>query len=170
MADIFIDCEWIENEYITILGAYCYGQKGIQLYEGTLTKKKFIQFLNLRSNNGNLRTFLFCHGPDIGRIENFFDLDLKNRFWCVNTITAFKTFTSFQDAGLGHLEQYFQLPRRYALTSDEINELWNSENPANRQIVLEYNWEDCVNLWKLIRILKKEYRVTTRDLKSIAMK
>ncbi len=170
MAKVFIDCEWIEGDYLTILGAYSYGQDKFQLYDETLTRRRFSRFLNICTNrSGGSETFLFCHGPDIGRIESFFDMYLKKDYYCINTITAFRTFTTFRDTSLGHLEEYFEFPRRYALTTNEMKDLWNSGNEDNRRIVLKYNWDDCTNLWRLVRIVMKEYNVTIGDLKRIAM-
>ncbi len=170
MADVFIDCEWVEDDYLTILGAYSYGQDRFQLYDETLTKRRFSRFLNICSERSKGATFLFCHGPDIGKIEKHFDLDLKQNYYCINTITAFKRFTRFQNVSLRHLEQYFNLPRKYALSNADINRLWKSGDWNKRRIVLDYNWEDCINLWRLIKILMGEYGVTRGDLKNIAMR
>lgn len=169
MADVFLDCEWILGDYFTILGAYSYGQDRFQLYDETLTRNRLSRFLNICSEHGRKEIFLFCHGPDIGRIERFLDLDLRNYYHCINTVTAFQTYTYFKDRTLGHLEQYFGLPRKYAFTTDEIRKLWNSEREKERRRVLAYNWEDCKNLWRLVRKLIKEYGVTRGDLKAIAM-
>lgn len=170
MTDVFIDCEWILREYLTILGAYSPGQSRFQLYDKTLTRNKFSRFLNrCRNRSGSRYTLLFCHGPDMGRIKKKFNLRLKQDYYCINTVTAFNTFTQFRDASLGHLEQYFGLPRKYALTSSEMSNLWKSNSWKDRRIVLEYNWEDCVNLWRLVNVLKKEYNVTRSDFKKIAM-
>ena len=113
--------------------------------------------------------FLFCHGPDIGKIENFFDINLKNRYYCVNTIKAFKRFTRFQCARLKHLESYFAIPRKYDLYYKEINILWNSGKKYKKKIVLDYNKDDCINLWRMVRLLIRDYGVTRSDLRSIAM-
>jgi len=94
MADVFIDCEWIQGEYLTILGAYSFGQGRFQLYDETLTRNRFSRFLNSCYNrSGSRYTFLFCHGPDIGRVMEYFDLRLKQDYYCINTVTAFNTFT-----------------------------------------------------------------------------
>jgi len=170
MADIFIDCEWVQGDYLTILGAYSPGQDRFQLYGKKLTRNRFSRFLNRSSNRNPSRyTFLFCHGPDIGRIKRKFNLRLKQDWYCINTVTAFNDFTRFRARDLGHLERYFGLPRKYALSSYEISNLWSSNNRRNRKIVLEYNWEDCMNLWRLVNILKTEYNVTRSDFKDIAM-
>ena len=170
MADIFIDCEWIQGGYLTILGAYSPGQSRFQLYDRTLTRNRLCRFLNRCCNrSGSRYTFLFCHGPDMGRIIKYFNLRLKEDYYCINTVTAFNTFTQFRDVSLGHLEQYFGLPRKYALSSSEISNSWKSNSWWGRRIVLEYNWEDCVNLWRLVNVLKDEYNVTRGDFKTIAM-
>lgn len=170
MADVFIDCEWIGGEYLTILGAYSLGQNRFQLYGNKLTRNRFSRFLNQCSERSGFRyTLLFCHGPDLGRITKLFNLKLKRNYYCINTVTAFNTFTQFRNKTLGHLERYFGLPRKYAFTSSEMRQLWESNGWKKRRKVLEYNWEDCVNLWRLVNILKNEYSVTRSDLKSIAM-
>ena len=171
MADIFIDCEWIEGEYLTILGAYSLGRSRFQLYGKKLTRNRFSRFLNrCCDRSGSRYTFLFCHGPDIGRVKKEFNLRLKKDYYCINTVTAFNTFTQFRNRSLGHLEQYFGLPRKYALSSSEIRDLWNSGSRRALRTVLEYNWEDCLNLWRLVNILKNYYGVTRSDFKKIEMK
>jgi len=166
MADVFIDCEWIQGEDLTILGAYSPGQSRFQLYDKMLTRNRFSRFLNRCCNrSGSRYTFLFCHGPDIGKIKKKFKLRLKQDYYCINTVTAFNTFTQFRDASLGHLEQYFGLPRKYALSSYEISKFWRSNSWKKRRIVLEYNLADCVNLWRLVNLLNDEYNVTRSDFK-----
>ena len=171
MADVFIDCEWNPGEDVTILGAYSPGQSRFQLYGERLTRNRFSRFINLcRARNNSQYTFLFCHGPDVGRLQKKFSLKLKHDYFCINTITAFNTFTQFQNASLGHLERYFGLARRYAPSSFEIRNLWNSKDWKKRKIVLEYNWEDCINLWRLVNVLKDRYGVTRSKFKEIEMK
>ncbi|TET79939.1 hypothetical protein E3J38_06530 [candidate division TA06 bacterium] len=168
MADVFIDCEWVSGEYLTILGAYSFGQRKLQLYDKTLTAGRFTRFL-ARCCARAPGVFLFAHGPDIGRIERYFGLDLKKQYCCVNTQTAFRKFTNFRNVSLDHLEKHFGLPRRHILSATDIDVLWTSGNRTDRRQVLEYNHEDCMNLWRLIRILKREHGITKAELKSIAM-
>lgn len=170
MADVFIDCEWIQGDYLTILGAYSHGQSRFQLYDKKLTRNRISRFLNRCCEcSGSRYTFLFCHGPDVGRIMKEFGLKLKRNYYCINTITAFNVFTQFRNVSLGHLERYFELPRKYALSSSDIRDYWVSRSWWQRRIVLEYNWEDCMNLWRLVNVLKNMYGVTRSDFKSIAM-
>ena len=96
-------------------------------------------------------------------------INLKNRYYCVNTIKAFKIFTRFQCARLKHLESYFTIPRKYDLYYKEINILWNSGKKYKKKIVLDYNKDDCINLWRMVRLLIRDYGVTRSDLRSIAM-
>lgn len=171
MADVYLDCEWIGGDYLTIVGACSYGQPRFQLYGDTLTRNRLSRFLNLcLERSGKSENFLFCHGPDIGRIEQHFGMNLKSRFYCVSTITAFQRYTKFEDVSLTHLERYFELERRYALSPQEMSELWNSRKSRDKRVVLNYNWEDCVNLRRLVAILKKEYSVTPGKLKEISMR
>lgn len=170
MADVYLDCEWVTGKYLTILGAYSYGQSRFQLYDKTLTRNRFSRFLNLCSCDCPGSILIFCHGPDIGRVEEYFGLDLKIYYPCVNVVTAFKRFTNFKSAPLGHLERHFGLSRRYAFESHEIDQYWRYCGKEGKKIVLEYNWEDCLNLWRLVKTLRSEYHVTNGELCEIAMK
>ena len=170
MADVFIDCEWTNGDYITVLGAYSFGQDRFQLFDTKLTRNRFSRFINCcNERNPSHYVFLFCHGPDVGKIMNYFNLKLKQNYYCINTVTAFNRFTRFKEKSLGYLEQKFGLTRTHALSSSEISTLWNSDNPSERQIVLDYNWDDCLNLWRLVNILKTHYGVTRSDFKQISM-
>ena len=170
MADVFIDCEWIGGDYLTILGAYSLGQSRFQLFGKTLTRRRLSRFLNLCCGRNRSRDILlFCHGPDLGRIRREFDLELKEEYYCINTITAFRRFTNFRDVSLGHLERYFGLSRKYAPSTSEMNAMWNSRKRKDRQVVLNYNWEDCINLWHLVNVLKRDYGLTRGGFKQVAM-
>ena len=125
MADVYIDCEWIGGDYLTILGVYSPGQRRFQLFGKALTRRRLSRFLNLCcERNRSQYTLLFCHGPDLGRIKKEFNLDLKEDYYCINTITAFRMFTNFRDVSLGHLERYFGLSRKYAPSTSEMSKLW----------------------------------------------
>jgi hypothetical protein len=168
MTELFVDCENTRSEYIVLIGVHSYGHERLQLHSGTLTREKFMKYLNIVKRQDD-DLLLFCHGPDIGRIERFFEMDLKTTFHCINTVTAFKNFTRYQHCSQKYLEECFGLPRVHHLSAYEIDRLWNSGNKKHRQIVLDYNWEDCVNLRKLVGILKRDYGVTRNDFKSAAM-
>lgn len=170
MVDFFIDCEWVWGDDLTILGIYCYGYERFQLFDRTLTKRGFLQFMRNCSNAGNVNdAWIFVHGPDVGKIESYFDLDLRGRFNCVNTITAFRKFTRLRTVALSHLERHFSLPRKHCLSVYEINKKWNSGDWNERREVLEYNWEDCKNLWRLVRILLRDRGVRRSDLQQIVL-
>lgn len=168
MADVFIDCEWMPGEYLTIVGAYSYGEGRCQLHGRRLTRRLFVEFVQA-CRRSYRETFLMCHGPDIGRIENHLKLNLRRSFCCINTLTAFRKLAGFKTVSLDHLERHFHLPRQYSLSWEQIFYYWKSGRDEWRRIVLDYNWEDCVNLWRLVRILMREYGVTRDGLKSIAM-
>ena len=167
MPYVFLDYENIKGEYMTILGLYNVNQLRTQLYEEYLQPKQVHKFLNDCRNEYPF--YLFCHGPDIGRIEKHFSIELKKPHYCINLVTAFRRFTECSDCGLKELEKYFGISRQYDLTFDQIDTYWNSGLNEYRRIVLDYNWEDCVNLRKLFLILKNNYGVTNQDFESIAM-
>jgi hypothetical protein len=142
----------------------------MQLYGDKLTRNRFSRFLNgCFDRTGSVDTLLFCHGPDIKRIEDEFNLDLKGNYYCINTIKAFKEFSGAYYTRLDHLEKRFRLNRVHALTFKDVWRLWQSRRLEARKRVLEYNWEDCMNLWRLVSILRSQYKVTRGDFKRIAM-
>jgi hypothetical protein len=170
MADVFIDCEWDERQNLIILGVFSWGQPRFQLCDEFITRNRFSRFLNsCCDRNKSKYTLLFCHGgSDIGRIMNEFNLDLKEHYYCVNTTPLLRTHTRLQDCSLEHCEQYFRLPRNHQLTYGQIWNYWASGDVRKRSLVLEHNWEDCVNLWRLVKILRSR-GVTEGDLKEKAM-
>lgn len=167
MPDIFIDCEWIPGDYITILGAYCSCKDRFQLYDKSLTKTNFIDFIE-GCKGRRTEPFLFCHGPDIGRIERYFNLDLKKKYPCVNVQKAFRQFTRFNKVGIYHLERKFGIPRGWVMSWEDMELYWKIRKEY-RKHVLDYNWDDCVNLSRLVTVLKRQYGVTRGDFQSIAM-
>lgn len=164
-ADLFIDCEWSsKTQELFILGAYSYGQDRFQLCDDTIDQNRFTSFLDTCSKRGNCEPLLFVHGPDIAKIEDHFDTDLRHDLNCINTQTAFRRFTDLPSSGLKYLEKEFGLSREHDLNHFQINAYWGSKDLKKREIVLDYNWEDCVNLWKLVKILEKDFGVTREDL------
>lgn len=164
MADVFIDCEWVEPKSLDILGAYSFGQDRFQLFNETLTHNRFFSFLDACSEqDDHSKPLLFVHGPDIGKIEKCFDMDVRNRFHCINTVTAIRRFTDIGSAKLTEIERHFEVPRQNELSYYQIVSYWRSEDPENQRKVLDYNWEDCINLWRVVKKLEDQYEVTRDD-------
>jgi hypothetical protein len=172
MADVFVDCEWTSDNKTRVIGAYSPGQGRFQLCDKDLTRKrahyKFSRFLSRCCKRSSSRDiFLFSHnGVDILRIEKLCRSNLKKDYYCINTVKAFKQLARFRKAGLLHLEEHFGLPRIHdKMHVFDVDRYWF----VDPKQVLDYNWEDCHKVWRLVNILKTDYQVTRSDFKSISM-
>jgi hypothetical protein len=181
MADVFVDCEWLwDTHEMIILGAYSPGQEPFQLCGETLrskmARKRFQGFLmRCGKKRASEDILIFCHGPDIHKIEERLRLNLKDYYHCVTAKRAFNIYyPNLQSARLEHLEKLFGVPRRYSLdpTRDkrkEINRLWFSDDKRDQQFLLKYNMEDCRNLWRVINKLKIKKHVNIKKFQEISM-
>lgn len=174
MPDIFVDIEFTQRQ-IFLLSAHCLGvtddNNRFQLHGRNLNVENFLNFIN-RCDERRGKTLLFCHGPDFGHIENHFNIDLRNHIPCINVITAFRTFTRFQNVPLGHLAQSLNLGEwRDPIPPGQVGALWRTQTHENRQTVLDYNWDDCVILGNAVNHLRRERvpRVTTEEFIAIRM-
>ena len=80
MADVILDCEYVNGDSVTVLGLYSPGLGVTQLHSDTLTWRRLTRFINTAMERcASTDSFVVCHGPDIGRVENHFDRDLRNR-------------------------------------------------------------------------------------------
>ncbi len=174
MTDIFVDIEFTQRK-IFLLGAHCPGvtdeNNRFQLHGRQLTIQDFIAFVNNCTQRRG-QTLLFCHGPDFGHIQNQFNINLKGQMPCINVITAFNVFTRFQNFSLGHLDHQLNLGGwRDPIEAGQVGVLWRTRTAANRERVLNYNWDDCVILGNAVNHLRSARvpPVTTNDFIAIRM-
>jgi len=105
MKSIWIDCEWFIGGELFILG-YCYNSKNMgQLYGHSLTKYRVQKILS------DVK-YIYCYGPDIGIIEKHFDMDLRNKYVCINLLKVFRHFIGTESYKLADLEKLYGIKRR----------------------------------------------------------
>ena len=99
--------------------------------------------------------YLICWGPDIGRLENEFELELKSSFKCINLMTACARlgYPKSLDAALKTLDcrtsklrfqdgdEEICMDGRLAVAMWSQWEATGESKPRN--IVLRYNQSDC---------------------------
>jgi len=104
----FIDLEWSRNGHIFLLG-YARNTRDYGFLYGNKLNKKDIFDVMAGSD------FIFVWGPDIGRIENYYDMEVKNKFRCVNLLTVAKDYIRAKNYRLDTMERKFRIPREVNL-------------------------------------------------------
>lgn len=162
--DIYIDCEWFIPQNLFLVG-WCNNTRSYgQLYGYSLNKKQLLSLLNGCKH-------IFFYGPDIGVLENFFNVDIRNNFFCVNLLKCFRDHVVSSSYKLANLEIKFGIYRdvdKYKRNMRLLYKDWF--HPVRRNHVLLYNLNDVINLYVLTQIIFKNYGITEKYLKSIRLK
>lgn len=146
-----------ENDY-TYMGktAYKLPYKGMNL----LTRKHVLELFRGVDN-------IYFYGPDIGMLEKCFNINLKDKYNCINLLAATKQLEP--DAPSHKLVHYERQAGIYRETDGyKHNSIFNVHrdwytSPRHRARVLLYNKEDVINLLKVKRFLYKKYGVTKKQ-------
>ncbi|NOT36437.1 MAG: hypothetical protein HOP11_03560 [Saprospiraceae bacterium] len=151
---IYIDAEWYIGGHIFLIG-YAYSKYEFgQLYDGALTKEQFLKKLR------NVK-YIFFYGPDIGIIEKYFDIDLRNRYICVNLLRIFRKVLQLTSFKLAHVEQKFGIVRKQVEYKKNIFAIFNDwKKHDKRKRILKYNEEDVINLLRLWRKVRSRNKIT----------
>jgi len=155
---IFIDLEWRtgKNPKIFLLGWAKTITKSGFLYGKKLNAKDILHLL------ADVK-YIYVFGPDIGWMENKYNLKLKENYHCINLSKAFKRLKPrLKNHTLANIEKHYKIKRTTTALKSERNNLYNTwiKDP---QKVLDYNLEDSVNLIKVFVELKKEKKLTIKD-------
>ena len=166
--NLYIDAEWFPNQQIFLIGYSRDNARVEQLYSRSLTAGAFKKLLNATTGH------IYFYGPDIGLCENHFDMDIRNRFDCINLlrITRF-CMANAKSWKLAHMEKVFGCSRNVVKYKQSMNEIYSDwRNPHYRKRVLQYNVDDVRNLVLIKQRLFKRYQhIVTRDyLSSIIMR
>lgn len=161
--EIYIDLEWYMNGKIFLL-SYAYDlRKAGQLYGKMLTKENIEKLLT------NVE-FIYVYGPDVGRMENFYSLDLRKNFYCVNLLALVRKLRPHLPCyKLSTMELLYGI-KRTANYKTNIFQLYSDfHDKTKRDEALRYNMEDCLNIVRLKRILCKKFSVTKKQLAGFSM-
>jgi uncharacterized protein YprB with RNaseH-like and TPR domain len=166
MRNLYLDCEWFQNQKIFLIGwAYSIKEHG-QLYDASLTRNNIIKLL--RRVDG----FVYFYGPDIAMIEKNFRIDIRNNFCCVNLLRLIRKYNPHLNSyKLSEVEKYYLINRsvnEYKLNIFRIFKDWF--HPVFRNLVLQYNNEDVLNLVRVKRKLFSEQRIYYKKIAEMALK
>lgn len=155
---IYIDAEWYIGGDLFLVG-FCYNT-GIcyQLVNNEITKTAMKNIL-LNADE------IFFYGPDIGIIENQFNLDIRNNVRCFNLLKIFRQVLPPLDSyKLAHIEFLFGIERKRVEYKKNIFDIFSDwKNLHKRKRILEYNEEDVLNLRLLKKLIFKEFNVKLSD-------
>lgn len=155
---IFLDAEWYIGGDVFLIG-YAYSDKDHgQLYDKTLKVGHFIKLI------GDVE-FIYIYGPDIGVLEKFFEINLRDSYICINLLKVFRHHLKSRSFKLADIEKMYGIQRKRAEYKKSIFEIWNDWHRKDKKDrILEYNQEDVLNLLKLWKIIRKEFNITSNYL------
>jgi len=162
--NIFIDCEWFLNQRIYLLGyAYNLNDWG-QLCDNAVNLQNFDHILRGVEN-------IYVFGPDIGMMEKFFNVDLRNYFRCFNLLTIIKRIEPYLSSyRLCDLEQYAGIERETQEYKSNIFQLHRDwYDYKKRPYALKYNREDVLNLIRVKNYFFQRNGITLRDIEKWRM-
>ena len=165
--ELYTDLEWLShNQKIIVAGFLIPGKLKIQLYDKDLNKDRFLEILSMLDPE---KDFIFFHGPDIGYLEKLFKINIRDHYNCINVQKVLSTFTRFKKVSLKRLEKIFKIKRLYkVLEHHEIRRFWKYGGRF-KYMVLKYNMEDIINLYKLKTALFEKYQITPDQLMGIRL-
>lgn len=157
--NLFIDAEWFLNQKIYLIG-YSYNlTKCYQLYGVTINRMSFLSLLH------NVDA-IYCYGPDVGMLEKFFDIDLKNNYYCFNLLGIIKkiepNLPSYKLCDLEKLAGIHRETMQYKSNIWKLHQDWN--NPLKRQFAIQYNKEDVLNLIRVKNHFFQLHGITRKDI------
>lgn len=163
--DLFIDAEWFMNQRIFLIGYAHDHKKCSQLYGRMLTKK------NLKKILKKVTGYVYCYGPDIGILENFFKMKIRKKYRCVNLMKVFKDTIKIGSFKLKHLEERFGIKRKVMKYKTNIFQIWKDwKDKLKKKVVLTYNREDVINLVRLALKIFKKFKILEGYLEKIRLR
>jgi len=156
----FIDLEWSHRGHIFLLGYARNTRDYGFLYGSRLNQNEIFDILAGSS-------FVYVWGPDIGRIEKYYNMDVRNRFRCVNLLTVAKDYIKSPNYRLDTIEKKLRIPREVNLKEQrgDIYQLWKKDP----ELVKAYNKNDVISLYYIERILRYKYGLTAYDFRKYEM-
>lgn len=165
MTDLYMDLEWFPNQEIYLIGyGYSIGTTTL-LYDETLTMQHIQEML------APVDGYVYFYGPDIGMLEKFTALDIRNNYRCINLLKVFRDIMpGLPSYKLASFEVMFDINRsqkQYKTNIWQLNKDWY--DPYKKQQVLKYNYEDVANLIRLKNEIFRLYNVESEYLDLVRM-
>ncbi len=143
--DLYMDLEWFPNQEIYLIGY------GYDISTTTLLYDELLTMENIKAMLAPVDGYIYFYGPDIGMLEKFTGLDIRNNYRCINLLKVFRdVMPGLPSYKLASFEEMFDIKRsqkQYKTNIWKLVEDWN--NPRKKELVLKYNYEDVVNLIRL---------------------
>lgn len=164
--NLYIDAEWFPNQEIFLIG---YARdNGIveQLYSRSLNSRRFKNVLDRTTGH------VYFYGPDIALCENHFEMDIRNRYDCINLLRITRAcMPGAKSWKLAHMEKVFGCKRNVAKYKKSIFQIYDDWNDRKyRQRVLQYNADDVANLVLIKQRLFNRYDISKEYLNSIILR
>ncbi|HQF10661.1 MAG TPA: hypothetical protein PKV22_00100 [Paludibacteraceae bacterium] len=160
MSICFVDTEYTDRIYLL---SYAYDLRNYgQLYDNTLNQ------YNIERTIWPV-DYLLCWGPDIGRIQNEYNILLKETTYAVNLLSVFKNYVNLYSYKLDEVERYIGIYRQYNYKGDYRQLIKDWYDPQKRQYVLLYNLQDVLSLVRIWYWLRDYYGVSLYDLRKFRM-
>ena len=156
----FLDIEWSFDGRVFLYG-YARSKTNFGfLYGERLTAEGIFNTLAGSS-------FVFVWGPDIGKLEREFDMEIKSIFRCVNLLSVVREFVRLPNYRLETVEYFFDIKREVNLKAQrgDIYNLWRRDPKK----VLKYNMQDVLSLVEIYEILRRYYGLTAYDFRKFEM-
>jgi hypothetical protein len=159
--ELYVDGEWFIGGKIFLLGYSFESGPCRQLYLRELSRKKLLSIL------GSLRAdgVIYFYGPDIGVMENHFNLRIRDRWKCVNLLKVFRQVLPPQKSyKLAAIEKKFAIHRARVEYKKNIRDIFKDWYDIRRKRVMAYNVEDVKYLRKLKNLIFRKYKVKATAL------
>ena len=164
--NLYIDAEWFPNQEIFLIGYAREDNQVQQMYSRSLHGRAFKKLLNDTTGH------IYFYGPDIGLCEKHFEMDIRNRFDCINLLRITRMcMPNAKSWKLEHMEKVFGCSRQVAKYKKSIFQIYDDwKDPKYRERVLLYNQDDVRNLVLVKQRLFKRYDISKEYLNSIIMR
>ena len=163
--NLYIDAEWFPNQQIFLIGYAREDGEVKQLYSRSLNTRQFKGVLERTTGH------IYFYGPDIALCENHFEMDIRNKYDCINLLRITRScMPNAKSWKLAHMEKVFGCQRQEAKYKKSIFEIYKDWYDRDyRKRVLLYNQDDVRNLVLIKQRLFKRYDITCEYLNSILL-
>lgn len=142
MYNVFLDTEYGDKGgKIFLIGILSSHGETYSLYDSTLRWNILEKILRNKK-------YIFVYGPDIGKLEKHFGVDIKSRWKCINVLAIVRKFLpELESKSLINVEKLLSLERQttaFKKYTRFLDTHW--KDPRKRKGIIQYNLEDIVFL------------------------
>jgi hypothetical protein len=161
MYDIFLDTEYKDRGGdIFLIGMLSSHGEEFVLYGSSLRWNVISRILRNKNR-------IFVYGPDIGKMEKQFGVDMRSNWKCINVLAIVRKFLpEMPSKSLLCLERLLNLERstsQFKKITRRLDIHWR--NPKLRPGIIDYNMEDVVFLKVCYDILLAHFKFNPDDFR-----